>query len=201
MSQDINLKQIERKAWTSYFQDGLWDIFFGLLLLTMGIQGLIYNVWFTFVIGAAVLVVLLGKKFITIPRIGKVKFGLKREVRQMKSIAVVGILVLAILIVLMLTLLGLDLPATGKGIRVAIQAVGFTVVFGLIAYFMDFRRLYAYGLFFAIGSVLSELFDDPIGPIAFSVAGSIALLIGLVLLARFLRKYPKAVEEGFDDNP
>ena len=31
MVPDVDLKEIERKVWTSYFQDGLWDIFFGLL--------------------------------------------------------------------------------------------------------------------------------------------------------------------------
>ena len=36
MSQMMNLKDAERKAWTIHYEDGLWDIFFGLLFLGGG---------------------------------------------------------------------------------------------------------------------------------------------------------------------
>ena len=36
MSEKIDLKELERRAFRSTFQDGLWDIFLGLLLLNMG---------------------------------------------------------------------------------------------------------------------------------------------------------------------
>ena len=32
---------IERKAWRSTFQDGLWDIYLGMILFTMGISALL----------------------------------------------------------------------------------------------------------------------------------------------------------------
>lgn len=191
MSQNINLKELELKAWTSYFQDGLWDIFMGLLMLTMGIRGLTDNVWFTLGVGAAVLVSLVGKKFITVPRIGRVKFGPARKAKQRKLMAVVGIAVLATLILLLTTLLGLDTP---QAVVAPILVICIALVFGLMAYYMDFGRLYAYGLLFAISMALWETLDSPIGPIAFSVSGGIALLIGLVLLIRFIHKYPKAAE-------
>jgi len=44
MSQTINLKELERKAWRSVFQDGLWDIFLGLLLLAMAIGALLSDI-------------------------------------------------------------------------------------------------------------------------------------------------------------
>jgi len=203
MSQDINLKELELKAWTSYFQDGLWDIFMGLLMLTMGIRGLTDNVWFTLGVGAAVLVSLVGKKFITVPRIGRVKFGPARKAKQRKLMAVVGIAVIATLILLLTTLLGLDTP---QAVVAPILVICIALVFGLMAYYMDFRRLYAYGLLFAISMALWETLEEPIDPIAFSVSGGIALLIGLVVFIRFLRKYPKTAEGppsegGIDDNP
>ena len=34
MSQTLDLKELERKAWAPYVQDGLWDLFFGLLLVS-----------------------------------------------------------------------------------------------------------------------------------------------------------------------
>jgi hypothetical protein len=50
MSEKTNLKEIEKKAWASYFEDGLWDIFMDLLMLGMGLRTLTDNVWYTLVI-------------------------------------------------------------------------------------------------------------------------------------------------------
>jgi len=94
MSEKLNLKQIERKAWRSVFQDGLWDIYLGLLLLLMGSSDLLDQL----PIGeAARLGIYLGllafilvgmwlaKTYITIPRIGRVQFGPARQIRRKKA--------------------------------------------------------------------------------------------------------------------
>ena len=38
MSEMIDLHHVERRAWRLYFQDGLWDIFLGLLFLGWGCE-------------------------------------------------------------------------------------------------------------------------------------------------------------------
>lgn len=188
MTEKINLKEIEKKAWISCSSlDGLFDIAIGLIMLTTGIRTLADNAWFTLLILAAVLVVVVGKRYITTPRIGRVKFGAVRKVKQRNVIAVLGISVLANLVLLLLSNSELILPEMSIS---PIVAIWLLVVFGLLAYYLDFRRLYVYGLLFAISEVLWGLFDKPTGPIAFSVSGSAALLIGTVLLIRFLRRYP-----------
>ena len=84
MSHTINLKELERKAFRSTFQDGLWDMYLGFLLLTMGmgpvLPSLNKSVMWTLVIllmlsVLAWLAFWAGKKFITTPRMGLVKFG------------------------------------------------------------------------------------------------------------------------------
>ncbi len=35
MSAELNLKEIERKAFQSAYQDGLWDIYYGLIVVCM----------------------------------------------------------------------------------------------------------------------------------------------------------------------
>ena len=192
MSQGVNLKEIERKAWTSYFQDGLWDIFMGLLMLTMGIRDLTDNVWFTWIVLGAVLVPIVGKKLITIPRIGRVKFGPARKAKQWKLMAVVGAAVIATLVLFLLGSLGLAPP---QAVVAPILVICVALIFGLMAYYMDFRRLYAYALLFAVSMSLWETLGSPIGPIAFSVSGGIALLIGLFVLIHFIRKYPIPAKE------
>lgn len=195
MSQNISLKEIERKVWTSYFEDGLWDIFLGLLMLTGGIRGLTDNLWFYLMLLPAALAPTLGKKFVTIPRMGLVKFGSARKVKRKKVVAVLIISVLATLALLLLSLSGLALPKIPISPIIAIFYAG---VFGLLAYYTDFRRLYAYGLFFAISEVLWGVFGKPIGPIVDTVSGILILLVGLVVFIRFLRKYPIPAEGTSD---
>lgn len=37
MTEKVDLRELEKKAWKSTFQDGLWDIYFGLLFMGMGL--------------------------------------------------------------------------------------------------------------------------------------------------------------------
>jgi hypothetical protein len=86
MSQKINLKEIERKSWTSYFQDGFYDIFMGLLMLGMGLILLFdANDWYIAVIWLGLLILIIGRRLITIPRVGRVKFGPERRIKQKKG--------------------------------------------------------------------------------------------------------------------
>ena len=41
MTEPLNLKEIEKKAWRSTFEDGLWDIYLGSLFFIMGVSPLL----------------------------------------------------------------------------------------------------------------------------------------------------------------
>ena len=93
MSRDINLKELERKAWRSVFQDGLWDIYLGLLLMALAIYALLSKtklpeaqqmVIYIGLMAASMLVLWAGKRFITLPRMGRVKFGPRGKTRRRK---------------------------------------------------------------------------------------------------------------------
>ena len=197
MSEKLNLKELERKAWRSFFDDGLWDIFLGLLLATMGVSGLLdhssltENWAMTIYIGLLVVIMLsfwLAKRFITVPRIGRVKFGHKRKVRRIKTALVLFVSVVFGLIVMFLT------AATGSGIMPAIWAINMLVVFGAMGYFLDFERLYFIGLMYAIAIPLNEILIAleviRIGPYIFFVCGAITVAMGIFYLVRFLNNYP-----------
>ncbi len=192
MSEKINLKVIERKAWASYFEDGLLDILIGAMLLIGGIRSITDYVWYTLLILPLILVLPLGKSFITTPRLGHVKFGPARKLKQTRVIIVLTISVLATVALLMLPKSGFALPP--KILISPMMAGWIAVVFGVLAYYLDFWRLFAYGLLFAISEVLSGLFGGYIGAMAQTISGIAVLLIGLFVLARFLRKYPQPVE-------
>ena len=201
MAETINLKEIERKAWRSYFEDGLWDLFFGALLLIGGVRSLINNVWYVgtlyiLLLLVSILILPIGKKLLTIPRLGLVKFGHARKIRQSKLIAVLAISVLATFALLMLPKSGIALPP--NMLISPIMAGWIAVLFGVLAYYLDFWRLFAYGLLFAISEILWGLFGGYIGAMAQAILGIAVLLIGLFVLARFLRKYPKPVKGNWD---
>jgi len=216
MSQLINLRELELKAWKSVFQDGLWDIYLGLLLLAMAVQALLSDVGFPESSGMAVLIGLevlamlvlwAGKKFITVPRIGRVKFGPKRKTRLSWVMVILFISVLvgagAFLVASALRSnrpewlnAALFLPAA--------WVVNAMVVFSLGAYFLDFSRLYLVGVMYALAVPLDILFrkfaDVDLSFVAFGAPAAVILIVGLVVFTRFLRDYPIPAEAASDGN-
>jgi hypothetical protein len=212
MSQNINLKELERKAWTSYFQDGLWDIYLGLLLLAMAIGALLSDIgvpeaWdmtvYATLMVLSMLVLWAGKKFITVPRMGRVKFGPKRKAR-LNWVRVV--LFLSVLV-------GAGVFLAGLAMRInrpewlnaafffpAAWVVNAMVVFSLGAYFLDFSRLYLIGVLYALPVPLDIMFHELAGIdltfFAFAVPAAVILIVGLVMFVRFLRDYPVVPEEA-----
>jgi hypothetical protein len=76
-------------------------------------------------------------------------------------------------------------------------------VFLLMATMMDFTRLYGYAVLVAVFTVLGEFVGNPAAAWAQIIAGLVPLAVGIVLLARFLRRYPvvdeAALAEGGDN--
>lgn len=216
MEQQIDLKQLERKVWTSFFEDGIWDIYLGILLLAMAIGAFLSDirapettliVIYACLVCLAFLFLWLGKHFITIPRIGRVRFGPKGRERKKKTSIVFAISVLVGLVLFVIVTLSvkgslsralpmdLFLPAVWVG--------NMLIVFSLAAYFLRFRRLYLIGVMFAVGVpldiVLRELTNRDLSFVAFGLPALVILVMGGVVLFRFLRKYPRPAEVTSDE--
>ena len=186
MNQKINLKELEKKAWTSYFQDGLWEFFIGIMLITSAIRTFTDNFWFTFMIFIGMFIMILGKRYITTPRIGVVKFGQIRKMKQTKLVGVIGLAVIITFILFLSPTFVKDSPRILISVGVAIFIA---LIFGAIGYYMDYYRFGIYGLMFAIGEILWGLFGIPVGPLAMLVFGTAILIIGIFSLTQFLHKY------------
>jgi hypothetical protein len=210
VSEKLSLKELERKAFRSTFQDGLWDIFLGLLLLNMGggtllggsgMSPLWSMVILTLFVGLVLLGFWAGKKFLTTPRIGAVEFGPQRR-SKLRRVRVV--LFLSVLMGVLMFLWGLGawsgrLPylLAELPIPAYVWAVQCVVVFSVAAYFMDVTRFYIYGVLYALPFPLGILLAHNTTltgalsmAITFGTAGGILVLIGVVLFVRFLRRYP-----------
>jgi hypothetical protein len=207
MSQDTNLKVIERQAWRSVFQDGLWDIYLGTLLMAMAVLTLLSRTnipeagqmaIYIGLMGLAMLALWAGKRLITVPRMGRVKFGPKGKARKMKARVLLAISVLVGVVVFLFTALALK-GNWSEGLPLhliipGVWAMNMLVVFSLGAYFLHYERLYLIGVLYALPVPLDIWLDEYVGIklgfIAFAVPAAIILIMGLVVFMRFLRDYP-----------
>jgi hypothetical protein len=193
MSYELDINEIERKTYMSYHEDGLVDIAIGMVILTWGIflvtepSGLIgllaplaFAVWY------------LGKRFVTFPRTGMIQPSPKMEKRY-RNLAifmfVLGLVALGGILV------GRTMFAFPAGYSLSI--LGLVLAFGvsLLAFLLNASRLYLYAILIFIAFAGGEALSTNITTFdAFAVsvilAGGLILLSGLIVLVRFLRKYP-----------
>ena len=206
MTNEIDLKKIERKAWTSYFHDGLWDIYGGFILLGLGLTMVTDQDWWLGVMILGMLP-LWAKKRITYPRMGYVKFSPQREAKTKKSILTAGIVLsgTALLGVIMFLLVSTNslpqwLDAWLADYFLVLFGAMIAAIVGLGAYVVGVTRYYAYAMLVLIAFAASQFFNTSAG-LPVTIAAGVILLSGLVVLSRFLRKYPMPKEVGSDDTP
>jgi hypothetical protein len=189
--QDINLKELERKAWKSYHQDGLWDVFIGLMLLSLGVAALTDSTTVHVVLTLTALAVFfVGKRFVTVPRMGLVEFGAERRAKKAKIAAVLSVtflLGLVLYVVVTLSSGALDWMRDQRVLFPVGVGVMMMSVFSMMGCWMDFGRLYLIGLAFALAFTSMMLLHNPI---VFFIAGAAVLVPGLFIFVRFLRRYP-----------
>ncbi len=208
MTENMDLKSLEKKAYRSIFDDGLWDLFIGLIILSMGVSTSLASllnlndVWIIItpvvVLNTiAFLLFFLGKKYITVPRMGIVKFGPKRKSKQLK-------LKLFLSAFFILNLFLLILPFTGLINSIQLEPLLISLLLGIgffafpfcvVAYFLDFTRLYFYGFLAGIGLFLTILLTPIVGSpldtlLTYGSFGGAIVVIGLYYFIHFLKKYP-----------
>ena len=209
MSEYLDLKDLERKAFRSTYQDGLLDICISSVVGSMALLMFIIvrddNPWLYLVLAflgicAGQLIFWAGKKFVTLPRMGQVKFG---EIRHKRNKTLALILTVAVLVqvgIVLLTAGVWAIPAWGDKLQelfpdrsatdLLVAAVGALFVgpsMMAIAYFTDFPRGYYIAFVMALGVFLMIWFWQPLIQVG---AAFLILIPGLVLFARFLRQYP-----------
>jgi MFS family permease len=201
MTTNMDLRRIEHKAWTSFFQDGLLDMVLGLLLAMTGVAALprdrvLSGSWQVGIYLALLVlcfaVFWLGKKHVTVRRLGRVRFGPSLRGKSRKSRAITALLVTVQVAVVVA---GLNMMSTdavqsvpgGRALWALVYGVWMMGVFSLASYWIDFTRGYVIGVLYALGFSGTMLLDSPM---MFVVAGAVILLMGLVVFVRFLREYP-----------
>ncbi|MBU1940773.1 MAG: hypothetical protein KKC68_03270 [Candidatus Thermoplasmatota archaeon] len=208
MNENINLKTLEKKAYHINFQDGIYDIMFGILLISFAVAPILREIiglgYIFFMIVPAPLFYMLAKKYISLPRIGIAKYGGHRK-KKHRAMLIISLITFPISIILLtLTYLGpfqIDVSTALGGYAVPISAGLFAIfICGLTAYLIDFSHIFYYGLIVGLGIMITEYLNTIIEPpinnvLTFSLPGFIIILLGLYTLSQFIKKYPIPTEE------
>lgn len=219
MSHNLDLKAIERKAFRSVHQDGLWDIYLGGLMLVLSLffaipesgEGeLTYMVIALLGVAIVFAVFQLGKRYITTPRMGQVQFGPERQKRKITLGWIMGAYVLVTLGIVLFSLYVWNSSASGQTVDLAMTpSLGRVLVASVaaliagtstlvISYFREFVRGYYIALLMGLGFFFTLLLDMTVPMI---IAGVLILVPGLVLFVNFLRQHPLPPQEAHHGNP
>lgn len=203
-----DLENLERDAFRKFYDDGIFDVYMGAMLITMGIAALIADSMSSELL--AMLLMLGLAMGITIPllvwrrsllrsRLGDFKPGPARR-RKIKGtrLVLLGSVVLGIVVFgVAAAAFNSDTSAETLGAIVPlIWFINSVVVLGAMAYFLDVPRFYAYGV--VVGTAMplmiwpDVLWDNRVEPwIAFGIPGLIVVAVGIYKLVHFLRDYPQ----------
>ena len=195
----LDMKEIERKAYTTLSEDGIVDVVIGLGFLSWGISLALGPTAFIGLIGPFLFGIwYFGKRNLTIPRIGLIIPSEKMENKFRNFSIFLFALGLIVLAGILLWQLGGDslLANHSLGILGLVIAGGICI----IAFLLKANRLYGYAMLlflaFAVGESLSgRITDLDTFVLSVIIAAALITLSGLVILIRFLRKYPLPVIE------
>ena len=203
MTQSADLKKIEKKAFLIYFQDGIWDMLLGWVLISFGISALVYdslpiplNSFFGLILFFIGLIIYFLVKFrITMPRIGFVKFSPSRK----KNMLILGIAITSFMIItivfFILVWTGVISSTVPPGTNMAlIFAMIPLVIFSVLSLILKFPRMFLIGILFALAMFFTEYWnrsgEDLLGSLAQFFAGVPVFIWGIVYFVKYLRKYP-----------
>ena len=203
MSQSADFRKLEQKAYLSYHQDGLIDLIIGSIVLCIAISEVTDSSIWNLIALLLIFAYMPLKRRITFPRLGYVKFNVKRGGVNMRLAGVVATVVLVISLVSILVLMLSGISSSSPLILAIRQSpllvyalLGF-IGFGLAGLVLGLPRLYLYALLSLVMMISGHLLNLPLW-LPFLLLGGTILAIGAVLLIGFLRRYPIA-EEGNHD--
>ncbi|MFC2070399.1 hypothetical protein ACFLTB_04415 [Chloroflexota bacterium] len=196
MQADIDLKEIKKKVYISYFQDGLWDILLGLFLVGWG---LMFTLEFTAIMGGIwvgmYFITLALKRWLTYPRAGYIKLAEDRK-QQMRMVILGTVTFLLGLAVFFLFSTN-NRPDWFDEYFMFMFGVMTALVITMLGYWWQITRWYVYSGLVLAASAAHQWLDIPLS-LSFIIPGGLIALYGFTLLIRFLRRYPKPTQEEKD---
>jgi hypothetical protein len=189
---------VERRAYLSYFKDGIADLIAGLPILAFGL-GMTFDSSTLFIFAWMPMMLFWPlKHVITRPRFGYVIFSPERRRKisaGMVIMLIAGVFSLLLGVLAFLATQGQILNAREFMLEYSLLMFGVIMAgaFALVALVFQINRFFLHAIFIFAGWLSGYLFDiNPGIPVA--VSGGLVSVIGLGLLARFIAQYPTVAE-------
>ena len=202
-----DLKQLERDAFRRFYEDGVFDIYIGAMLLVIAVAAVLESLedellLYIGTLGLALVVtvpLLYFRRRLLVERLGTFEPGPRRKLRISRTRWVMlGSFVLG-LVMFVIGAVAYAGVGSADVLALVVPIVWFlnaAIVFGATAYFLDVPRFYAYGI---VGGLLMPLmvwsdvlWDVRIAPwLIFGTAGLAVIAVGIHKLRRFLQQYPR----------
>ena len=206
MSDNKTLKAMDRKIFTSYFADGLLDIFLAAFVLMFAVgpflSGPLGDFWGTVIFlpffGLVYLILRYIRKRVVSPRIGSVTWGEMRK-RKLRTVSIIMLIINVIFLLLGVVVF---FRPMASGYTVSIQfSVIMLILFTAAGYMLDFSFLYVYGILIALAMPVGEWLYQTAGfshhgfPVVFGSLAVIMLARGLYKFITLVKGTPPQVEE------
>ncbi len=211
-----DLGTLERDAFRKFYDDGVFDIYVGAMLITMGVAAIFADRLSNelqsglLTLGLALVVtvpLLLWRRHLLRSRLGDFKPGPARR----RKIAVTRLVLLGSVLVGLVAFIvatiayrsDADIDAAGLIVPL-LWMLNSLIVFGAMAYLLEVPRFYAHAVIISFAMPLliwpDMLWDTKVAPwLAFGLPGLIVALIGLRKLVEFLQTYPVLETEAAID--
>lgn len=202
MSEQLTVREAERKAFRATYNDGMWDIFLGCFLsifvVAPYLSPALGDFWSAIVFvpywALIYLAISLIRKRVVAPRIGAATPHRERR-RRLKRLSVVLLILNTVALVLGI--------AAAVGFRSDSGAL-YSTFFGLMllialslaAHYLDYTRLYLYGLLVGVSPMVGEwLWSHGYAmhhglPLTFGASIAIMIAVGSFVFARLLHDNP-----------
>ena len=200
MNESSDLKAIEQRAFLSYHQDGSLDLCLGGALTQMAVIIFLFPPLLGGMMASSItwlFVYISLKKSVTISRLGFVEFSYTRQEKNFMVIFVLFAVIFTPVIGVLLVLLFVPnvMPLLEANYMLILASSGL-VALSAAGYYSGIRRFYLYGVLLALFFVLSN-FWLPVLFLPLGIVGLLSLSIGVVLIIRFVRRFPKnGIDEG-----
>jgi len=208
LSDEIDLKEIERRALTAYHEDGLLDIFWGGYLLFLGLVVFTPMEYRLIVVMPTALGILLydrAKKWVTYPRLGYVKFTKEMEARVLRDTSIVIFVAWFVTLAGLFTNMGVPERASWLVLflnryNLLFQGGVLALIFLMLGRIMSIIRLYHYSVISLLVFSAGYFYLDSPYIVSLQNLGVPCAIIGLIMvgigasrLQRFIGKYSKEV--------
>jgi hypothetical protein len=197
MNTGVDLQNLERNLFRTYYQDGLLELCLGAAFVQLGILIFLLPMIVGGLVGSSTvwLFIFFGLKgSITRPRLGYVEFSKKRQQRLMNiTLVIIAIIAVSVLGVMASLLLIPGIMPVLEANYMLILAGAALVAFFSAGYYTEMRWFYLYGVVMASLFTMSSFLLLALY-LPFLVMGVISLCVGGFQLIRFLLKYPNKLK-------